>query len=56
MTPKELAKKTIELMDLIEKDLYKFITGNAMAGRRARVKLIELEKVGKEFRKKSTKE
>jgi hypothetical protein len=55
MNKEESAKKVLTLIDLIEKDLYRFLSGNAMAGRRARVNLIKLEKSGLEFRKLSTK-
>jgi hypothetical protein len=44
MKNKIISQKLIELMALIEKDLYKFMN------------LIKLEKAGKEFRKESTKE
>jgi hypothetical protein len=54
MKNKIISQKLIELMALIEKDLYKFMVGNKMAGRRARVNLIKLEKAGKEFRKESS--
>lgn len=56
MNNKESAQKVLDLMALIEKDLYKFISGISIAGRRARVNLVKLEKAGKEFRKKSTKD
>lgn len=56
MKNKIISQKLIELMALIEKDLYKFMVGNKIAGRRARVNLIKLEKAGKDFRKESTKE
>jgi len=43
--------KLIDFMDEIKKDLLKGTAGSGRAARRARVKLVELEKIGKEYRK-----
>lgn len=50
---KELANEIITLLRTTEKELFKFLSGTKAAARRARVKLIELEKKGLAFRKAS---
>lgn len=53
---KELIEKINERMDSFKKDSEAFLTkGNKAAGTRARKASLEIEKLGKEFRKRSVK-